>query len=188
MADPSESVARWSPRMVIVLAVAVLAIAVLYMAALSSAFLGSPPRDASLIARFRELRPALDACAAAAVADSELSIVYRDPIIGFHVTVRGTPQDRTLSSEEVGSTGRSRFRALLAKARIPVLRRTPEGAVKLEIMHNYDVRKGFFYSTRLVEPLAASLDTLDHAVGSGYLRAAYRPVGPGWYLFLEARE
>jgi hypothetical protein len=137
-----------------------LAAAGVVVAAAYWAFLRPAPSDADLIARFRGHRSEFQTLALAA---------WSDP-------------------DSAGSPTRSRFSALLRSAGVSGIRRSGDGAVWLEAMSNYDLRKGFVFSMGPMAPEHASLDSLESPIGNGYLRAAYRPIAPHWYLFIEARE
>jgi hypothetical protein len=152
------------------------------------AFLRPPPSDLELTARFQKHRPDFEALAVLAAADSELAAAYRDPILGFRVTIRDAGTRRRLTPEDVRESYRASYRTLLRRAGIRALWRSPAGMIKFEMMANYDVRKGLVYSAEPLSPIKPSLDELAGPMGNGYLTVAYRSLAPRWYVFLEARE
>lgn len=154
------------------------------------AFLRPPPPDAQLVARFQKHRVDFQALADQVRADADFRSAFRDPFL-MHctITVRDSLRGyRMLGAGEARSSGRAEYCVLLARAGLQGIWRSADGAVWCRVMNNYDIRKGLVFSARPLTPERPSLDGLEREVGSGYLAAAYRPVEPGWYLFLEARE
>lgn len=167
---------------------AVLLIAVFIVGASYWVFLRPPPSDLELTARFQKHRQDFEALATLAAADSELVRAYRDPILGFRVTISEAGTQRRLPPDDVRESYRSSYRTLLRRAGVRAMWRSPTGMVKFEMIANYDVRKGLVYSAEPLSPIKPSLDALVDEAGNGYLTVVYRPLAPHWYVFLEARE
>lgn len=150
---------------------------------------GPLPTDASLTAGFHAHENQLDTLAAKALADSQLIGAGHDPMLGrFSIYVRHTPRAaRLLTDDEVRSTGRSDYRKLLDQTGFRNLSRAEDGKrIWFVVRVAHGVRKGVLYSKEPLKPERASLDSLEAAVRESF-GAAYVPLAPGWYLFLESR-
>lgn len=166
------------------------ALAAIVVGASCWAFLRPPPTDAQLIVRFQKHRVDFQSLADQVRADADFRSAFRDPfLMRCTITVRDSPRGyRVLGGGEARSSGRAEYCALLARTGLQGIWRTEDGTVWCRVMNNYDIRKGLVFTARPLTPARPSLDGLEREVGNGYLAAAYRPVEPGWYLFLEARE
>jgi hypothetical protein len=146
------------------------------------------PSDASLAARFRAHRSGFRALAAAIDADATVPSGYRERSRDDPAAVNGSPpRDSRLSRNEVRSSDRSPYQALLRGAGLPGFWRASDGTVWIRIASSLETRKGFVYMARTPSPIYPSLDSLGPVVGRG-ITPVFRSLGDHWYLYLEARE
>ena len=167
-----------------------LALIVVFIVALAQVQYRSLPTDASLIDRFQRHRSDLDTIVATALPDTQLvgagvgilsfgSAIYVHGESGFN---------RMLGPAEAARTGRNRYFELLRSAGLSDFSRSSPQMVWFTVATNGSAAKGLVYSRKPFTNLRASLDGYDKDPGFATSWPFYRPLAPGWYLFLTLRD
>lgn len=146
----------------------------------------APGYGEQMQARWLAHRAALDSLAAMATADTMLVGAGLQGTT-LDVYVRDTPtNDRRLSADEVGSSGRSAYARLLGQAGVSGLSRMSGGArIEFTLRSDQQWREGLLYTNDALEPL---VESLDGPARSGSRAPAYVRLAPDWYLFRELKD